>query len=428
MPRRCRPNRPRSTRSTSCATQRARWNSRRSPTCSSAPRWATTRHSMACRRAPQREMRRGGEKLTPAHSIRSQALPTACGAEPGPHANPNAAHPYLTASHRVRVACVHRPGSTSRSRYRSLGYSTPRGAKPLGGTLAEVKAAVNKGKGSPDGGSAGEEHRWGAALRRLTEDDGTLRALRLSYVQPGQPPLPVQRLAAAAPAQAVLRAQLVAALQQSLSPLETVELCGVGLGDEAVPQLQRLLRRAHALRTLDLRHNRLSRAAVRTLQRTAAEVRVQHAAGGGAPAGGAALRLKATPMLPPSSEHDDVDEGAMLPSWGRLPIAARLALALAVVLVPVTVYLDATAPLPTGPWCDNGCAAPGAIDNGVCEDGGPGSAPEVSCAYGSDCYDCGIRLDPIRRGSRPPARPALVVNVVAVAPANFSANEGAEVA
>ena len=45
-----------------------------------------------------------------------------------------------------------------------------------------------------------------------------------------------------------------------------------GIGDEAVPQLARAIRRLPRLRLLDLRHNELSRSATRTLLRTADEV------------------------------------------------------------------------------------------------------------------------------------------------------------
>merc|ERR1719247_412528 len=46
--------------------------------------------------------------------------------------------------------------------------------------------------------------------------------------------------------------------------------------------------------------------------------------------------------------------------------------------------------------CDNTCAD---ANNGVCTDGGPGGVGPVSCAWGTDCADCGLR------GFSPPALP-----------------------
>jgi hypothetical protein len=40
--------------------------------------------------------------------------------------------------------------------------------------------------------------------------------------------------------------------------------------------------------------------------------------------------------------------------------------------------------------CNNKCFF---AKNGVCEDGGAGSAAGVECAFGSDCTDCGLRVD-----------------------------------
>ena len=58
------------------------------------------------------------------------------------------------------------------------------------------------------------------------------------------------------------------------------------------------------------------------------------------------------------------------------------------------------APPPPPLICSNSCEEAGWVADGVCDDGGPGSAYS-GCAFGSDCDDCTDRVAP----SPPPAPP-----------------------
>jgi len=186
--------------------------------------------------------------------------------------------------------------------------------------------------------------------------------------------------------QSVMRAQLLHALCAAKCPLKVVELCGVGLGDEAAPMLQRLLRRHPYLRVLDLRHNLMTAPALKSLRRVAAEVRSQRT-GAAAPL---PLRLKTWPMLSPVGET----ARSMSPTWSLLRPCSRLLFGIALLVVIMNIITDSTryAAVNTSS-CDNTCSTPGAIRNGICEDGGFNSSPQVICPIGTDCFDCGLRAE-----------------------------------
>jgi hypothetical protein len=98
-------------------------------------------------------------------------------------------------------------------------------------------------------------------------------------------------------------------------------------------------------------------------------------------------------MLPPLSKAKADFARAKVNPWSRMHPAGRLAVLLTLLGFVSTFILDVRrATANQGPWCDNTCTAVDAIDNGVCQDGGLGSIAEVDCAFGTDCYDCGMRL------------------------------------
>ena len=115
------------------------------------------------------------------------------------------------------------------------------------------------------------DDRWGRALIRLTAHDESLVAIALSDAPIGERPSRLQRAASAAPAQIALRDKAVRALSVSRSPLQLVTLCGVGLNDDHVKPLTRLVRGQPKLCKLDLRFNEMTPKPLHDLRQAVAE-------------------------------------------------------------------------------------------------------------------------------------------------------------
>ena len=145
------------------------------------------------------------------------------------------------------------------------------------------------------------DERWGRTLLRLRAHDESLAAVALSDAPAGAAPSALQRVAAAAPAQVAVRDMTVRAMAVSACPLQVVSLSGVGLKDDHLQPLVRIIHHlSGTLRTLDLRFNELSPPAVKTLRQSAAE-----AASGGSP-----LHLLVTDQLPPLRRARPADASA----------------------------------------------------------------------------------------------------------------------
>ena len=54
--------------------------------------------------------------------------------------------------------------------------------------------------------------------------------------------------------------------------------------------------------------------------------------------------------------------------------------------------------------CNNDCLEQGWVNDGVCDDGGP-TSQYSSCEYGTDCFDCNVRLAPSPPPFAPPGAP-----------------------
>ena len=113
------------------------------------------------------------------------------------------------------------------------------------------------------------DERWGRALLRLSAHDEGLTAVALMDAPVGEAPTALQRAAGYAPAQIALRDMTVRAMGVSRCPLQIVTMSGVGLNDDHMEPLARLIRDHPKLRSLDARFNELTHHSLRTLEQAA---------------------------------------------------------------------------------------------------------------------------------------------------------------